>query len=175
MIDFKTASLPALFLLTALAGCRSVTMGMDDISEMLPSSEGVSGEVQWDFAATNGDVILVGLQDGAGVLEETKVIPTPGVKHVDFDLSVTKNDRTKCASRGSCRYSAQLVSGENVKASGFAYYTPTLHPTILLNSAGSAAHGAMTASGQAMEAQQPQATQGGQAVTRQTLPKPVYR
>lgn len=176
MFDFKTASLPALFLLTALAGCRSVTMGMDGIGDMMPSNEEVSGEVQWEFAAKSGDVVLVGLQDGAGMLKQTRVIPAPGVKHVDFALSVNDNDRTKCASRGSCRYSAQLISGESIKASGFIYYNTTSHPIVLLNGTAARTGAGMSAANQAMQGQQqPPARQSGRAVTRQALPKPVYR
>nr|WP_321462709.1 hypothetical protein [uncultured Cohaesibacter sp.] len=161
MVYRKTASLPALFLLTMLAACSSAPMGMEEVGDMLTSDEAIAGEVQWDFAATSGDVVEISLQDAASALKQVEIIPAPGVKHVDFTMQIGKNDRTKCASRGSCRYSAQLRSGDMVKARGFAYYTTTIHPFITLDSS---TDGAL----------QP-LPDNGQVITPQALPEPVYQ
>ena len=173
MFSIKTTPLSALLLLAALAGCRAVPMGMEEVGDMLQSSEPLRGEVIWDFAAMSGDEVVVGLTDAAGVLEETSVIPVPGVKHVDFSLSVSERDRTKCASRGSCRYSAELRSGDRVKARGFIYYTTSLHPLIELGSSDMApeAMAAGAPNGGALPSQSGAAP----SVQRQVLPKPVYR
>nr|WP_321458124.1 hypothetical protein [uncultured Cohaesibacter sp.] len=169
MFHFKTASLCALLLMASLAGCRTVPIGMDEMDDMLGQTPDIKGEVQWNFAATSGDLVLVGLQDAAGVIKSAKVIPPPGAKHVDFSLSISKSDRTKCLSRGSCRYSAELREGQTLKARGFIYFTTTLNPIIEISQ-----EGTIPQTVSASAPNQPQ-TSGGAPVQKQQLPKPVYR
>nr|WP_319390167.1 hypothetical protein [uncultured Cohaesibacter sp.] len=171
----STLALP-LALMAGLAGCQTMPMGMEEMGEALSSGEEISGEAQWGFSATSGDVLLVGLQDASGVLKSTEVIPTPGVQHADFVLSISSNDRTKCASRGSCRYSAELRAGTAIKASGYVYYTTTQHPVIMMTSAIAAPPEAAAAAFDAPTTSQIAAPSTAvQRGNHQGLPAPVYR
>nr|WP_319484024.1 hypothetical protein [uncultured Cohaesibacter sp.] len=176
MLRAKPSFLWTLVLMAGLAGCQTMPMGIEEMGEALSTGEEISGEAQWGFSATSGDVLLVGLQDASGVLKSSEVIPTPGVQHADFTLSINSNDRTKCTSRGSCRYSAELRAGNAVKASGYVYYTTSLHPVIMMTSTIAAPPEAAEAALDAPTTNQIAApAAAGQGGNHQILPAPVYR
>lgn len=133
MTGYWTRSLLALFAFAALAGCQSITSGFESV---LPSGKSIKGEVQWGFAALDGDIVTVEFSDASGVIVVQELLPTPGAKHVPFDLVAAKSDMTRCQSGGSCRYSATLMRGELAKARGQIYYTPTSTPLVLLDEVG---------------------------------------
>ena len=112
----KTRHLPALsmLLLLCLAGCQTVK---NPVSTLFPTGTSSKGEVQWTFAARDGDVIFITLQEGTRTIVAQELLPTPGAKHVPFDLVPAKADFNRCA-QGVCVYQAGLRRGEEIIASG---------------------------------------------------------
>ncbi len=136
----KIRHLPALFLLmilataSALTGCQTIT---DGVGSMFPSGTQVAGEVQWPFAASDGDLVYLSLENGSRVLVAQELLPTPGAKHLPFELVPANADARNCA-QGLCRYSARLMRGEQVLASGQAAYQSSGKVRIVLMPAGEA-------------------------------------
>lgn len=118
-----------------LAGCQTMTEG---VGSMFPSGTKLSGEVQWLFAAAEGDVVTLSLESGARILVAQELLPTPGAKHVPFDLVPANADAQGCA-QGLCSYSARLMRGEQILASGQAPYQSSGKIRILLATAGASA------------------------------------
>lgn len=147
MASFRIMPAIALLMMVGLAGCQSVTGG---VSSMFPTGTSIKGEAQWPFAATDGDVVFVSLQEGTRTVVAQELLPTPGAKHVPFDLVPANADAQRCA-QGGCRYSARLMRGSKLLASGEAAYQSTGVARIALSPVGD--------------------IPGGEP----SLPKPVYR
>ena len=147
MPSFRIMPAIALLAMVGLTGCQSVTSG---VSSVFPTGTSIKGEAQWPFAANEGDVVFVSLQDGTRTIVAQELLPTSGAKHVPFDLVPANADAQRCA-QGGCRYSARLMRGSQLLASGEASYLGTGVARIALSPAG--------------------AIPGGEP----SLPKPVYR
>ena len=134
----KIRCLPALSLLMilgtvgALTGCQTIT---DGVGSMFPSGTQVTGEVQWPFAASDGDLVYLSLENGSRVLVAQELLPTPGAKHLPFELVPANADIQNCT-QGLCSYSARLMRGEQILASGQAPYQSNGKVRIVLVPAG---------------------------------------
>jgi len=132
MLNTRFFPVLSLLMIVGLSACQTVTQG---VGSMFPSGTRVSGEVQWLFAATQGDVVYLSLQDGSRTLVAQELLPTPGAKHVPFDLVPANADARNCA-QGLCAYSARLMRGEQVLASGQAAFQSSGRVRIVLATAG---------------------------------------
>ncbi|WP_146006522.1 hypothetical protein [Cohaesibacter celericrescens] len=126
-------SLFAFLACAVFSGCQSISSGLGTV---IPTGKSIQGEVQWAFAALDGDIITLNFSDASGVIVAQELLPAPGAKHLPFNLVAAKNDLTRCQSGGSCRYSATLMRGEVLKARGHIYYTPTSTPVVVLSETG---------------------------------------
>ena len=137
MIKRRSFFLLTMFILAPLAGCQSVTPGLETlVPDITGNEKDIKGEVQWNFAAVSGDIVTLSLSDAQGVLIGLELRPAPGAKHVPFELATGKAQSTRCRSGGSCRYEASLKRGETVKARGQIYYTPTSTPLVVMETVG---------------------------------------
>ena len=134
-----------------LAGCQTVTQS---VSNLVPTGKSYKGEVQWDFAAIDGDIITLELSDGRGALVAQELLPVPGAKHIPFEITAGKTDLTRCQASGACRYSAKLLRGTATMAQGQIYYGQSSRPVIAL--------GTVSVTPET-------------SVFSEALPKPVYR
>ncbi|WP_114009867.1 hypothetical protein [Cohaesibacter intestini] len=137
MLNTRFLPVLSLLMIVGLSACQTVTEG---VGSMFPSGTRVSGEVQWLFAASQGDVVYLSLQDGSRTLVAQELLPTPGAKHVPFDLVPANADARNCA-QGLCAYSARLTRGEQVLASGQAAYQSSGKVRIVLTTAGETQQG----------------------------------
>ena len=126
MRPIRVLPLLSVAMLVTLSACQTITDGI------VPTGKRVLGEVQWGFAASSGDIVTIELSDHQGVMVAQELLPTPGAKHVPFDLVAAKDDLTRCKAGGSCRYRAKLLRGDIPKAVGEIYYTGTSRPVVRL-------------------------------------------
>ena len=117
--------------LAALSGCQSVGLG-----NLPPTGESIKGEIQWDFAAGQGDVVVLAMRDLNGILVAQEIQPSPGSKHVPFDLVVANADLKRCHQNNACHYDVSLRRNGQIKAQGEMFYSAVSKPVLRLQTVG---------------------------------------